>query len=287
MPVLETASGGLHESATMSSFPDTHMSADTTTPIVSIRDASFVISGKVLLHPLRLDLPTGRSIALIGHNGSGKSTLLKLIGRQHAPTTGAIHFEGLPLESWGSRAFARRLAYLPQRTPSAPGMLTKELVTLGRYPWHGALGRFSATDKLKVEEAIELTGIAPFADRMVDTLSGGERQRVWLAMLVAQDATCLLLDEPISALDIGHQLEVLSLTHDLCRQKGITIITVLHDVNMAARFCDRIIALHSGRLIANGTPQDIMTTDELARIYDVEMDILLQPSNNRRVALAK
>lgn len=287
MPVPETTRDSLSESTSTSSCPDMPMSADTNTPILSIRDASFEISGKVLLHPLRLDLAAGRSIALIGHNGSGKSTLLKLIGRQHAPTTGAIHFEGQPLESWGARAFARRLAYLPQRTPSAPGMLTKELVALGRYPWHGALGRFGATDKAKVDEAIELTGIGAFADRMVDTLSGGERQRVWLAMLVAQDATCLLLDEPISALDIGHQLEVLSLTHDLCRQKGITIITVLHDVNMAARFCDRIIALHSGRLIANGTPQEIMTTDELARIYDVEMDILLQPSNNQRVALAR
>jgi ferric hydroxamate transport system ATP-binding protein len=287
MSVPETTCDGPSEGTSTSSSPDMPMSADTNTPILSIKDASFEISGKVLLHPLRLDLAAGHSIALIGHNGSGKSTLLKLIGRQHAPTTGAIHFEGQPLESWGARAFARRLAYLPQRTPSAPGMLTKELVALGRYPWHGALGRFGATDKAKVEEAIELTGIGDFADRMVDTLSGGERQRVWLAMLVAQDATCLLLDEPISALDIGHQLEVLSLTHDLCRQKGITIITVLHDVNMAARFCDRIIALHSGRLIANGTPQEIMTTDELARIYDVEMDILLQPSNNQRVALAR
>jgi ferric hydroxamate transport system ATP-binding protein len=287
MPVLETACDGRRENASMSSFPDMPMSADTSTPILSIRDASFEIDGKVLLHPLRLDLPAGQSIALIGHNGSGKSTLLKLVGRQHAPTSGTIHFEGQRLENWGARAFARRLAYLPQRTPSAPGMLAKELVALGRYPWHGALGRFSATDRAKVDEAIELTGIAPFVDRMVDTLSGGERQRVWLAMLVAQDATCLLLDEPISALDIGHQLEVLSLTHDLCRQKGITIITVLHDINMAARFCDRIVALHSGRLIANGTPQDIMTTDELARIYDVEMDILRQPSSGQLVALAK
>jgi iron-chelate-transporting ATPase len=271
----------------MSSFPDMPMSADTNAPILSIRDASFEIDGKVLLHPLRLNLPAGQSIALIGHNGSGKSTLLKLIGRQHTPTTGSISFEGQPLENWRARAFARRLAYLPQRTPPAPGMLAKELVALGRYPWHGALGRFSTADKAKVEEAIELTGITPFVDRMVDTLSGGERQRVWLAMLVAQDATCLLLDEPISALDIGHQLEVLSLAHELCRQKGITIITVLHDINMAARFCDQIVALRSGRLIANGTPRDIMTTEELARIYDVEMDILRQPSNNQLVALAK
>lgn len=266
---------------------DRRAAADKNGSFLSLRDVSFAIEGRILLHPLTLDLAAGKSIALIGHNGSGKSTLLKLIGRQQAPSGGVIRFEGRPLEDWGARAFARRLAYLPQRTPAAPGMLVKELVALGRYPWHGALGRFGATDRAKVEEAIELTGIGGFSERMVDSLSGGERQRVWLAMLVAQDATCLLLDEPISALDIGHQLEVLSLTHDLCREKGITVITVLHDVNMAARFCDEIVALHSGRLIAHGTPEDVMTPDELARIYDVRMDVLHQPSSGRLVALAR
>jgi iron complex transport system ATP-binding protein len=261
--------------------------ADNNAPLLSLRDVSFAIEGRILLHPLDLDIPAGRSIALVGHNGSGKSTLLKLIGRQQTPSGGAIRFEGKPLEAWPARAFARRLAYLPQRTPAAPGMLVRELVALGRYPWHGVLGRFSPIDRQKVEEAIELTHIGKFAERMVDSLSGGERQRVWLAMLVAQDADCLLLDEPISALDIGHQLEVLSLTQDLCREKGITIITVLHDVNMAARFCDEIVALHSGRLIAHGLPEDVMTPPELQRIYDVHMDVMKQPSSGRLVALAQ
>ncbi|MET0358463.1 MAG: ATP-binding cassette domain-containing protein [Pararhizobium sp.] len=262
-------------------------SADVALPLLSLSDVTFAVEGRTLLHPLTLELTAGRSIALIGHNGSGKSTLLKLIGRQQPPTGGKIVFEGKPLDDWGNRDFARRLAYLPQRTPAAPGMLVKELVALGRYPWHGALGRFGEADRKKVEEAIELTGIGDFAERMVDNLSGGERQRVWLAMLVAQDATCLLLDEPISALDIGHQLEVLSLTHDLCRQKGISIITVLHDINMAARFCDEIVALRGGRLIAQGTPADIMTTEELARIYEVQMDVLHQPSSGRLIAMAQ
>lgn len=255
--------------------------------VLSLHDVSYAIDGRNLLHPLSLQVFAGHSIALIGHNGSGKSTLLKLIGRQLAPSTGRIDFEGKPIGGWGARAFARRLGYLPQYTPPAPGMLARELVALGRYPWHGVLGRFGPADKAKVEEAIEATGIGPFVDRAVDSLSGGERQRVWLAMLVAQDATCLLLDEPISALDIGHQLEVLTLARDLCRDKGITIISVLHEINMAARFCDRIVALHSGRLIAQGTPDEIMTKDELARIYDVEMDVLEQPDSGRRVALAR
>ncbi|KAA3515564.1 MULTISPECIES: ATP-binding cassette domain-containing protein [Agrobacterium] len=262
-------------------------SPDAGAPLLSLSNVSFAVEGRILLHPLTLELGSGRSIGLIGHNGSGKSTLLKLIGRQEMPSSGQIVFEGKALADWGNRPFARRLAYMPQRTPAAPGMLVRELVALGRYPWHGALGRFGEDDRLKVEEALELTGTAKFSDRMVDSLSGGERQRVWLAMLVAQDASCLLLDEPISALDVRHQLDVLALTADLCRKKGISIIMVLHDINMAARFCDEIIALHSGQLVAHGAPADIMSSEELQRIYDVPMDIIRQPSNGNLVAMAR
>lgn len=168
---------------------------------------------------------------------------------------------------------------------AASGMLARELVALGRYPWHGALGQFSKADQEKVDEAIELTDTVAFRDRLVDTLSGGERQRVWLAMLVAQNAESLLLDEPISALDMAHQLEVLSLVQRLSREKGLGVIVVLHDVNMAARFCDEIVALHSGQLIARGTPQEIMTPQTLERIYGVRMDVMTHAATGLPVAL--
>jgi ferric hydroxamate transport system ATP-binding protein len=247
----------------------------------------YTIADCTLLHPLTLDLPAGLSVGLVGHNGSGKSTLLKLIGRQLEPTQGEIRFQDRRLRDWSSRAFARKLAYLPQNTPVAPGMTVRELVALGRYPWHGALGRFGETDQAKVDEAIARTALGALSDRLVDTLSGGERQRAWIAMLIAQDAECLLLDEPISALDIGHQLEVLGLTSTLSRAEGITVVTVLHDINMAARFCDWIIALRGGRLIAEGTPEDIMTPEMLERIYEVRMDVMRQPDSGRLIALAK
>ncbi|MBA4207377.1 MAG: iron-hydroxamate transporter ATP-binding subunit [Polymorphum sp.] len=253
----------------------------------SLENVSFRLGDKVLLQPLDLDLPAGKSIALIGHNGSGKSTLLKLLGRQQEAAGGTIRFQGEALSRWNARAFARKLAYLPQHTPVAPGMLVRELVALGRYPWHGALGRFGAADKAKVEEALARTGMEPFAGRLVDTLSGGERQRAWLAMMVAQDADCLLLDEPISALDIGHQLEVLGLIRDLVRDKGLTAITVLHDINMAARFCDHIVALHSGQKILEGSPADIMTSEALRRIYNVDMDVLPASTSGHPVALVR
>ncbi|MDE1991126.1 MAG: ATP-binding cassette domain-containing protein [Rhizobiaceae bacterium] len=247
----------------------------------------YAIPERVLLQPLTLTLPACQVVGLIGHNGSGKSTLLKLLARQQPATSGTVRFEGKALKEWGDRAFARKVAYLPQQTPAAAGMLVKELVALGRYPWHGALGRFGKIDREKVDEAMVLTDVVPFADRLVDTLSGGERQRVWLAMLVAQDAECLLLDEPISALDVAHQIEVLSLVHRLSKDRGLGVVVVLHDVNMASRFCDEIIALHSGRLIARGSPQDIMTPECLQSIYGIPMGITRHPDTQQPISFVK
>ena len=247
--------------------------------LFELENVTFSVEGRTLLQPLTASIQAGSMTALIGHNGSGKSTLLKILARQHVASAGTISFAGKKLDKWGEREFARQLAYLPQQTSLATGMLVKELVALGRYPWHGALGRFGSIDRQKVDEAIELTGLRPFADRLVDTLSGGERQRVWLAMLVAQDAECLLLDEPTSALDIAHQIEVLSLVRKLSHEKNLSVFVVLHDVNMASRFCDEVLALHSGKLIARSTCDDIMQPEHLRDIYGIEMDVMRNSSN--------
>src|SRR5690606_26921280 len=154
-----------------------HGSEHMSPPLFVVSDLVFAVKDRQLLKSLSLSLSASKITALIGHNGSGKSTLLKILGRQQAATSGTIGFEGRPLADWGDREFARRLAYLPQQTPAASGMLVRELVALGRYPWHGALGRFGRLDREKVDEAIELTEITSLADRLVDTLSGGERQR--------------------------------------------------------------------------------------------------------------
>ncbi len=251
------------------------------TPLFELNSASFSVEKRVLLRPLTLTLPARHVIGLIGHNGSGKSTLIKLLARQQIPTDGAISFEGVRLEKWRDRPFARKVAYLPQQAPGAAGMLVGELVALGRYPWHGPLGRFGAEDKRMVEEAMELTDVAIYRDRVVDTLSGGERQRVWLAMLVAQNPDCLLLDEPTSALDVAHQVEVLSLVRRLTETRGLGVVVVLHDVNMAARFCDEILALHSGAMIARGSPDEILTPDKLQAIYGTRMGVMRHPDTGR------
>ncbi|MFC7051161.1 ATP-binding cassette domain-containing protein [Hansschlegelia quercus] len=252
----------------------------------ALTDASFAIAGRTLLQPLTLEFSPGLVTGLIGHNGSGKSTLLKLLARQQSASGGAVRYGGRPIESWGSRHFAREVAYLPQHPPAATGMKVKELVALGRYPWHGALGRFGAADAAAVEEAMELADVEIFADRMVDELSGGERQRVWLAMLVAQQARWLLLDEPISALDVAHQIDVLALVRRLSEARGLGVVVVLHEVNMAARFCDDIVALHTGRLIARGAPSRIVARDELSAIYGVGMHVLPHPVTGAPLAFA-
>lgn len=250
----------------------------------SLRGLSFAVPGRTLLHPLDFSFPPGQVYGLIGHNGSGKSTLLKILGRHQPGSGGEARLNDRPLAEWDSKAFARQVAYLPQQLPAAEGMTVRELVALGCYQWHGALGRFSIADREHVQEAIELVGLDAFADRLVDSLSGGERQRAWLAMTMAQDSRCLLLDEPTSALDIAHQVEVLALVQRLSRQRGLTVIAVLHDINMAARYCDHLAALREGRLIAEGSPSQLMCGEVLERIYGIPMGILPHPGGGAPVS---
>lgn len=181
-----------------------------------VKGATFEINGKPILTPIEHSFREGKIYGLIGHNGSGKSTLIKLMAQQQPTSQGEIHFDQRPLSDWGNREFARQVAYLPQHLPSAESLTGRELVAFGRYPWHGLLGRHTQKDKDAIDRAIALTHTEDFADRLVDTLSGGERQRVWLAMLLAQGSRFLLLDEPLAALDIAHQIEVLALIRKLC-----------------------------------------------------------------------
>lgn len=250
-----------------------------------LKSASFAVDGKVLLHPTDLSFAEGQVYGLIGHNGSGKSTLLKLLARQQPGTAGEILLDGRELQTWGTREFARQVAYLAQRLPPADNLTGRELVAFGRYPWHGLLGRLGPKDHALIDRAIALTHTEAFAERLVDTLSGGERQRVWLAMLLAQGSRFLLLDEPLAALDVAHQVEVLALIRTLCHELGVGVIIVLHDINMAARYCDRLVALREGRLLAQGSPVDMMTPVLLQDIYGLPMQVMTHPSGNHPVAM--
>ncbi|MDG6692802.1 ATP-binding cassette domain-containing protein, partial [Staphylococcus aureus] len=210
----------------------------------SLKDVTFRVPGRTLLHPLSLTFPAGKVTGRLGHNGSGKSTLLKMLGRHQKPSGGDILLNGEPLADWNSKAFAREVAYLPQQLPAAEGMTVRELVAIGRYPWHGALGRFGAEDRERVEEAISLVGLKALAHRLVDSLSGGERQRAWIAMLVAQNSRCLLLDEPTNHLDLDMRQ---ALTDALIEFEG-ALVVVSHDRHLIRSTTDDLYLVHDGKV---------------------------------------
>ena len=239
-----------------------------------VRDLAVHIGSTAILHNINLAFNEGQVTALLGHNGSGKSTLLKTLARQIPASAGDVRLEGNAAKSLGARAFARIVGYLPQHPPGTDGLTVRELIALGRYPWRGPLGRYSDADYALIDQAIADTDLKPFQHRSVDTLSGGERQRAWIAMLLAQQTRCLLLDEPISALDVKHQVETLRLVQRLASQRELTVIVVLHDVDLASRFCDRLVALKAGQVVADGTPAEIMDSQILESIYSVPMGVM-------------
>ena len=239
-----------------------------------VRELAVHIGSTAILHNISLAFNEGQVTALLGHNGSGKSTLLKSLARQIPACAGEVRLEGKTAKSLGARAFARIVGYLPQHPPGTDGLTVRELVALGRYPWRGPLGRYSEKDHSLIDQAIADTDLKPFQHRSVDTLSGGERQRAWIAMLLAQQTRCLLLDEPISALDVKHQVETLRLVQRLASQRELTVIVVLHDVDLASRFCDRLVALKAGQVVADGTPAEIMDSQILESIYSVPMGVM-------------
>lgn len=239
----------------------------------------------MLLSPLTLDFAEGKVYGLIGHNGSGKSTLLKLLARQHEASGGNVLLNGKRTQAWSARAYARQVAYLPQHLPAATQLTAQELVAMGRYAWNGLLRRQSDQDREAVAQALALTHTEQFAGQLVDTLSGGERQRIWLAMCLAQQSRYLLLDEPLAALDIAHQVEVMKLVRHLVRMLGLGVVIVIHDINLAAQYCDELVALQQGHLLRQGSPAEMMNSDVLAEIYQVDMHIIRHPHSGAPVAL--
>lgn len=245
------------------------------------------IGAQRLVDDVSINLSARSVTGLIGPNGAGKSTLARALARQQPLTSGACAIGGRPYAALSSREFSRRIAYLPQAIPPTNGLTVAELVRMGRYPWHGALGRFTPADGAAVDEALAITGTDVFADRLTDTLSGGERQRCWIAMLLAQQASVLILDEPVSALDMKHQLETLNLLHRISRLRGVSVLVILHDVNLAARYCDQVVALKAGRVAWQGSAPDLIDAAILEVIYDTPMAIVKAPDTGEAYAFAQ
>jgi iron complex transport system ATP-binding protein len=253
---------------------------------VAARSICVGYEGRPVISGLDLEVAVGSIVGLIGPNGSGKSTLLNTIARLLRPTAGTVLLDGKAITTMRSTEIARRLAILPQ-SPTAPGTLTvAELVEQGRYPYAGPLRMLRRQDHEAIDTALTLTGMTSFAHRPIDGLSGGERQRAWIALALAQDTDYLLLDEPTTFLDIGHQLEVLELVERLHRERSLTVVMVLHDINQAARFCERVIVMRSGAVVKDGSAREVLTEHLLADVFGVRARIILDDESGRPLCLA-
>ncbi|MDM7991488.1 ABC transporter ATP-binding protein [Arthrobacter sp. zg-Y877] len=226
---------------------------------------------------LSLTLPAGKITIIVGANACGKSTLLRGLARLLKPTGGTVYLNGKDISSVPSRQVARTLGLLPQ-TPTAPeGITVADLVGRGRYPHQGWFRQWTPADDEAVAAALAATDTVDLAGRNVDELSGGQRQRVWIAMALAQETDILLLDEPTTFLDVTHQIEVLDLITDLNRRSGTTVAIVLHDLNLAARYADHLIAMKDGRIAAEGAPSDVVTEELVGTVFGLASRVIADP----------
>jgi ABC-type cobalamin/Fe3+-siderophores transport systems, ATPase components len=232
---------------------------------------------KVVFEDIDLSIDAGSVTTLIGANGCGKSTLLKAFGRLLAPLSGEVRLAGVPIRRLGARAVARQLAVLPQKPLTPAATSVRDLVMRGRHPHQSLLRPWSPADAATVDAALAATGLTEVADREAATLSGGQLQRAWIALVLAQQAPTILLDEPTTFLDLSHQLEVLRLVRRINREQGSTIVMVLHDLGLAARFSDRLVVLDQGRILADGTPWQVLTPEVLRTAFGLVAEVIADP----------
>jgi iron complex transport system ATP-binding protein len=250
----------------------------TTAAALEVSGVTLAYEKVKIFENLDLRIERGQVTTLIGANGSGKSTLLKAFGRLLAPSAGTVSLDGEPVRSISTRDVARRLAILPQKplTPSATSV--RDLVSRGRHPHQSLLRPWTPEDSRVVDESLASTGLSELADREAGSLSGGQLQRAWIALVLAQQAPTILLDEPTTFLDLSHQLDVLRLVRSINRERGATVVMVLHDLTLAGRYSDRLVVVGGGRVIADGTPWEVLTPAILLEAFDLEALVIPDPS---------
>jgi iron complex transport system ATP-binding protein len=244
--------------------------------VLSLKNVSAGYGRKFVVRGVTMHVPEGEFVGLIGPNGSGKTTLLRVISGVLAPFEGEVLLRDAPLRTIGKRRLAQMMACLPQELALDLAFTVREIVLMGRSPHLSRIGRETRTDSEAAEKAMALADIADIADRFMTEISGGERQRAFIAMCLAQEPQILLLDEPTSHLDVGHQLSLLDLVRRLNRRTGMTVVAVFHDLNLAAEYCDRLLLLHQGRAEALGSPQEVLTAEIIQRVYQAK--VLTEPN---------
>lgn len=238
---------------------------------------------KIVIPELSVSLPTGKLTAIVGPNGCGKSTLLKAFARLLRPWAGTVSLDEADICKIPSRKLAQRLSILMQSSSAPEALTVRELVSYGRYPHGRWLASGHPDDASMIDWALTVADIESFADRPIHSLSGGQQQRVWIAMTLAQGAEILLLDEPTNHLDMSHQLEIMDLLLRLNATERKTVVMVLHDLNLAARYAEQIIVMHDGKMLAQGTPQEVVTAETLQRAFNVDAHIDHDPRHGRPV----
>lgn len=253
---------------------------------ISTKDLSVAYESRLIVDGLHMEIPRGKITTIIGPNGCGKSTVLKAVSRILKPKKGSVYLNGEDIRKLSTRDIAKKMAILPQ-TPQAPsGLTVGELVSYGRFPHQKGAGKLTGEDKEIIAWALEVTNLSELETAEVDRLSGGQRQRVWIAMALVQQTDLILLDEPTTYLDLAYQLEVLELLYTLNREQQCTVVMVLHDLNLAARFADYMIAIRDGGIVACGTPAEIMTADVLRRTFNIEAEITEESRTGRPACIS-
>ncbi|MDU4962554.1 MAG: ABC transporter ATP-binding protein [Sporomusaceae bacterium] len=254
--------------------------------ILKVENLQVGYGRRVVVQNLELSIRAGAITTIIGPNGCGKSTLLKTMGRIIQPQAGAVYLRGNDLRRLDTRQVAKQLTLLPQTPAAPPELKVEELVAYGRFPHRRGLRQTGDSDRQAIEQAMSLTRTLPFRQRPLGSLSGGERQKVWLAMALAQETDILLLDEPTTYLDMVHQLEVLKIIAQLNRERQCTVVMVLHDINHAARFSHEMVAMKAGKVVAAGSPRQIVSPEVLKEVFDIQAKVVYDPEDGVPICLS-
>ena len=253
---------------------------------LSTNNLTIAYNKKIIINNLEIVIPERKITSIIGPKGCGKSTLLKAVGRILKPERGSVYLDGIDIYTLNTKEVAKKMSILPQSPKAPSGITVGELVSYGRFPHQHGLKKLTVEDKKIIQWAMDITKLSEYEVTLVDNLSGGQRQRVWISMALAQQTDIILLDEPTTYLDLAYQLEILELLYRLNKEQGCTIAMVLHDLNLASRFSDYIIAMRSGKIIEYGTPDEVICEDVLKKTFNINADIIKDSTSKKPICIS-
>ncbi len=239
----------------------------------------------IVLDGISFSVAKGEILGILGPNGCGKTTLLKNLNKNLSPESGCVMLDGTDLEEMSKKDIAKKIAVVPQTNEISFSFTVRDIVSMGRMPFQGMLSAESEEDKAIIDDAIRQTGLEKLADRHINTMSGGERQRVIIARAIAQTPNIILMDEPTLHLDISMQFDALNLVQKLARDNGMTVVIVSHDLPMVARYCDRILMIHDHRIHAIGTPEEVLTPENMRVVFNVDAELTVDPKTGRNTVI--